>query len=649
MAPKGRAGAAATPTWNWIASKRGPEIGGAIAAMFKSEGSAPPAALRGLYPNQGEVALRASMFAREAIANSWDAYRLADRDHREFTIDCTFGTLHGADAHRFRKATDILGLSTRVGGGPERAPRSVVGLDPDGDDCLSGDAGSDVGYLRFEEHFGGGMGGPALDRALMKVGWAQGRAGAGGSYGYGKAAVAQGSRINSIIVYTCFPPDPKDPTVTRRLFGVTYWQPHSSGDTDYTGWATYGRPSSDGIGDPLENEDADAIAAALGVPVRDPGEPRDLGSTILILDPAFGPEDLRAAVLANWWPALLETDDRQLSVRIAEEGGAPVQVSPDGVALLNPFVETYCRDFEHVPDHHFGEPLEDETHGLLGELDLIGYKPAPEEGTASLVALVRSHHMVIKYRDWSGTPVIRGSFLADESINENLRQTEPPEHDRWMQTRSGDHRGEKVDYQIARAVARGVNDAVDQFRREIDPVRIRNAGVAEVFGNFLSVAGATTGRQNTKAGADGKKAPKRKPIAATRRKIHVHLVHPVEDTDIDRPTRASGPEPRTLVARANVRFGLMDWVPEDTLDVEVVIRARIAEDSGSHGDPLGMIVNPPSGFTRTSADDADVHRFKGVLRHGREVEFKTETAPYDEEWTVEVFFDADPIAVEVAE
>jgi len=256
---------------------------------------------------------------------------------------------------------------------------------------------------------------------------------------------------------------------------------------------------------------------------------------------------------------------------------------------------------------------------------------------------------VIRYQDWSGTPVIRGAFLADDRINENLRQTEPPEHDRWMRVRSGDHRGEKVDYDIARAVARAVRDAVDQFRRDIDPVRIRNSGTLEVFGNFLAAPGATAGRQGTRAGDKGTKVPKRKPIRAARRKVHVHLVHPTDETDIDRPTRAPGREPHTLVARANTRFGLMEWVPDQELEVEIAIGARIAEDGGSPGDPLGVTVTAPPGFTRTSADDAAVHRFRGLLRHGREVEFKSETNSYDEEWTVEVFFDAEPVVTAVTE
>lgn len=648
MAPKGRAGAAVTPTWNWIASKPGiPEIGGGIAAIFKSEGCAPPAALKSLYPNDGEVALRASMFAREAIANSWDAYHLADREDPEFTIDCTFGTLKGADARSFRCAADLIGLAGRVGDGTGRAARSVLGLDPETLDCLHGDPGSDVAFLRFEERFGGGMGGAwetgdsALDRALMKVGWAQSLTGAGGSYGYGKAAVAQGSKINSIIVYTCFPEDDAERGVTRRLLGITYWRPHALGRKKFTGWATYGGTADNGVGGPLENAAADTVASMLGIPTRNPMDPCDLGTTVLVLDPAFGPEDLEAAVLVNWWPALLDDEDRRLRVRIGSDTGALANVDPDGVDLLRPFVETYLRDFDEEPEHHFGEPLVDETHGMLGELDLIAHGPTPAEGPKSLVALVRSHQMVIQYREWSGAPVVRGSFLADEAINEHLRQTEPPEHDRWLQKKVGDHKGEAIDYQIARSVAQRINDAVDVFRREIDPTPARRAGATEVFGEFFSAAGATTGRRG--ATNSGGRKEEGKTVRAARRMVHVHLVHPLDETDIDRPARGRGPTEDTLIARANARFGLMDWVQEDESEVEITIGARIAEDGPAGGDALEVAVLAPPGFVRTSPDGVLHRTFRGSLQRGRDIEFKAETAPYDSEWTVEMFFDAEPI------
>jgi hypothetical protein len=628
--------------WVFIKSRVGyPEVGGGITSMFKSEGSRPPVDLRSMFPSGGGGGtVRASSFAREMVANSWDAFWFSDHTHPELELSFRFVRIAGHQARGYRRAAGLELLSGRVStdGSNGMPTRGDLGLLP-GDDCLAAGPSAPLDVLVVEERWGGGMegcwheGASALERALIKVGWAQSARGAGGSFGYGKAAVAQGSKVHSVIAYSCFPAADGDRGVTRRLLGATYWRPHQIGAAQYNGFALLGVEDGDTV-HPFEDDEADARAQQLGLAVRSIEEPRERGTTFLLIDPSFTPSELRAALQVNWWPALQGTREWRMKLFVAEPSRPEVPVVVDvDHPRLGSFVRTF-RAMEGVDDlagdaREF--EIESDGGNPLGGLTLCSADASEGAPRTGLVALMRDPLMVVNYREAGrGDPVVRGVFVADVDVNENLRQTEPAEHDKWLRTAAGDNRGSPDDYRMVGDLLKGIDDAVLDYRSEMQPAAPERFGETPVFSGFLGVPGAATGRGRKRRSNETERRP--------RRRITVHLVHPETLVEVERPTRIIGDGARSLRATATVAFGIADWVDADRVAVSVELGARIVEDGGQ-GERLPVTVEAPSGFSPVSAPDG-VARFEGHLQRGKSSYFALETSDYDEEWTVDVYFDA---------
>ena len=132
------------------------------------------------------------------------------------------------------------------------------------------------------------------------------RSGRAPADGYGSGLI-RGSAVRTVVAYTCFRERDDDPSVTRRLLGMVYWGQHHRGDESYTGFGRFGHEQDPQDPDaivPFENEKADEIADGLGIPVRDPGYPEQLGTTFLLIDPTVRAPDLVKAIERSWWPAL---------------------------------------------------------------------------------------------------------------------------------------------------------------------------------------------------------------------------------------------------------------------------------------------------------------------------------------------------------
>ena len=136
--------------------------------------------------------------------------------------------------------------------------------------------------------------------ALNTVSFHAKRAGTGGSYGYGKSGLIRGSAVRTVVAYTCFREHEDDPGVTRRLLGMAYWGQHHIGDRSYTGFARFGHATGSEDTVPFKNEKADEIADGLGIPVRQPESPEQLGTTFLLIDPTVRPPGLVKAIERSW-------------------------------------------------------------------------------------------------------------------------------------------------------------------------------------------------------------------------------------------------------------------------------------------------------------------------------------------------------------
>ena len=175
--------------------------------------------------------------------------------------------------------------------------------------------------------------------AMYYIGGSDKPADAGGSYGFGKSALERASRTHSVIAHTAFEPVDDDP-VTSRLIGFTWWPSLQVGDKMFDGRGNFSDQHASGPGQerlitPFEDEQANSIAQALGVQLRDAGRLEELGTSFLVVDTAIDPSELLLEVEKWWWPAL--EDNKVIEV-----------VLPDGeVRTPKPLDNKFVARFEH--------------------------------------------------------------------------------------------------------------------------------------------------------------------------------------------------------------------------------------------------------------------------------------------------------------
>ena len=498
---------AATKPSQWVWEVTDPRrSGGAgdLAKLFKNEGIAAPGVLATDAPPD-----TASLLAREVIQNSGDAAREL-RDDRErqgsecpsFSIQFDFNDLVGEELSSVVSALDLAGLQEQYARAAAVDAIGTLGLARTSFLHGAKKNGHGLRVLRIVESGTTGMFGSFDDArskmfmALVSLGYTEKGPGSGGSFGFGKAGLIGGSATRTVIAYSCFRPRSDDleggEAVTRRLLGMTYWGQHNIGHESFTGFARLGS-HQDGWVKPLVNDAADQLASQLGFEVREPDSDAKLGTSFLIIDPVVDPSDLKNAIERNWWAAI---EERRFTPVIThtDESGQTTSFIPR--PKKNPAIAAFVRSYEvaTVPQDN---KVEHEAVFNLGELpkrlgrknigklglvaDLNGWSYAIDAENkiddqvdhTSLVALVRSPLMTVQYFQPRGTrrpPYVRGVFVADDDVDDLLRQTEPKAHDMWMTSK--DKIGDGVDREapeVAEIVLREVSAATRKFHNRIKP------------------------------------------------------------------------------------------------------------------------------------------------------------------------------------
>ena len=634
---------ARTVAWKFLEKVPGmPTADGNITRSFNTGDSRPPASFSSMLDRSSESAISAAIYGREGIANCLDASLAFQRAQGTLGLDFVFTERSGASAAQLWSRLGLSALAehlTRDG-----VTRKAVGLSES--DCLAAGPSAGLRTLTVTERGGGGMPG-ALDepgsvlaRALISVGEAQQRAGAAGSYGYGKAAVAQASRIRVIVVYTCFEPTSRS-TATRRLLGLAYWGGLISGGKEYTGWSLLGLHNDGPSVDALEDEAADAFAAELGMENRDPGVERDRGTTFLIVDPSFTAEELLGAAEVFWWPLLQKTRPVQLSLSITDVDGTPLM--PDVGAehsVLGQHVASFLAAEQARSDRM--PVLETQRTVILGDAGITSLVTrAPSSLVSqSLVAQMRSPLMVVNYFNASGAnPPVVGVFVAHDSANENLRRVEPPEHDKWHQQNVGGLNASAKDIQVSKMVRHERDEAIAALRAP-DPEPIY--GISAFADHFPAV--------DVRAARPRSETDKRE---HKQRLVRVHLVHADEANkliEVDRPTRHVRDDGR-LQAEGEVKFFLdperAKRVGKSSLQATITVGARIAEDGGTGTEWWPATVSQKVRdkeviLTKTTNGTEVPAKYEGTIELNEPIYFVIVTEPYPPDWTVEMVFDCSP-------
>lgn len=229
-----------------------------------------------------------------------------------------------------------------------------------------------------------------------------------------------------------------------------------------------------------------------------------------------------------------------------------------------------------------------------------------EPAHASLVALVRKPRMVVEYLvTRQRPPYVRGVFVADDSVDEALRQTEPKLHDAWRTSPTGDVSEEHA--ALAKAILDRIRTHANNFSRELKP-KPKPAGQVRLP-EFDRIMRALLGGSGT-----GQRAP----LPAPR---------PFKIMPGGRLESASGGLIR-LTGIASVEFSEHHQPSSaDGDEVEVTLRYRFVEDDRS-GDRVEMAVNAPRGFV---ADGNDT--FRGRLKAGEVARFEYLSDEYSADWS----------------
>lgn len=557
------------------------------------------------------------VLAREAIQNSVDA-ALEPLD--KVLVRFVARRLTGNAKRDFVEAAALEGIA-------ERAP--LLGLQSP--NCLSHLASARIPLdLLYVEDFGcEGLRGDPHDigsnffRLLLSLGdrsKARHSKGSGGSYGFGKSVYSSNSDIQTIFAFTKFF-DEDNGEFVSRLFGCGYYPSHQFKKKDYSGRAWLGAPrgrDEEGrvVVDPLEGPKAEALSKALGFSPRSESEP---GTSILIVDAPIDLRDIARGIEDFWWPRLVSGG---LDAEIVDHTGATSYPRPRARPDLRPFIDSYqiaLKAAEPIKGEQKFQRLNNVGQVPLGNCGFSVVKlnengvPAVEERRCNSVALIRSPQMVVSYHTVSTSqPLVVGAFVASDEVDEALKKSEPPAHDKWDKDSQNLRDKDGKAREFVTAVLSRVSAHLRQFQRETAPPPLSKQKRLSLVERELSsyFRGTGFGPPPPPPGVDG--AP-------------LHL-------DYAQQPHATAAVDGRLQIKAAFSVRLADKAGEDAVRLRLSVSCPILEDENREGDELQVELVSDARQLEASQDESNVWFFS--LKKGEKPKFLATTQPYESTWSV---------------
>jgi hypothetical protein len=297
----------------------------------------------------------------------------------------------------------------------------------------------------------------------------------------------------------------------------------------------------------------------------------------------------------------------------------------------DPHLQPFVRGFELATRPQDTKTKEEARHDLgaytpqdddeykLGSLGLVAntqgwsFPDDSEINHCTMIALVRGPRMVVNYHTFKGLgiPHIRGTFVADESIDDLLRQTEDKAHTKWETKKlAGAHTSAHL---VATQVNNRIRRAVSDFKNQFKPPAPRPGDL------YLPILDELSRLM---------KGNKPKPPKPEKRPVTIRLVTPAHTV----------PTPRGhLECHATVEFGVADWVWDvakaDAVEVTAVLSIAYVEDENL-GERLTLRVKPSAKSFVEQGSSNGRAVFVGELRRGETIQFKVNSQAYEPDWTV---------------
>jgi len=238
----------------------------------------------------------------------------------------------------------------------------------------------------------------------------------------------------------------------------------------------------------------------------------------------------------------------------------------------------------------------------------------------SLVALIRNPRMVVEYYEaGERAPFVRGAFVADESVDEALRSTEPKSHDTWQTQPEDDVDPSAVD--LADTILRRVKDNVRRFRQSLKPPTPAPAQVRLPEWDRL-VRGLLRGP-----------ATDDPPPPPGDRDVTISLSPELQ---------SAGPDRVRLVGQALI--GLSDAHEAESAKIAVRFRYLLLEDDRAK-DAVPLRLSAPAGFEFDEEDD----HWRGTIRRDSPVQFAFESESHLALWSGRIVAEAEVIDEDASE
>lgn len=577
-------------------------MGGAAGEAFANTLKSP-----GMHPEH--------VLAREAIQNSVDA-----GFGSKVEVHFRAAAVTGAKKSEFIKAAGLTDIAARTKELELIGPNCLLVLDK---------PRTPIRLLYVEDYNAEGLSGDPHDkgsnfyRLLLSLGdrsKSRTAHGTGGSYGFGKSVYSSSSAIQTIFAYTRFKAaDGKERT---RIFGCGYFVSHDFKRKSYSGRAWLGsKPSTDELGrvvvDPLENKAADELATQLGFKLRSAGE---RGTSILIVDAAVDVAAIVRGVEDWWWPRLVEN---KLDVQIHDVNGTVHYPKPKKNEALKPFIEAFdiarTRAVAKTGVQKYA-PFQREGGLAMGGCGFVvvpvdaNGNPTVSGDRSNSVALIRAPLMVVAYHAVSqASPPIVGAYMAPEEdvVEQALRKSEPPAHDRWdpESTNLRDETGKNG--KLVESILSRIRFGLRRFQAEAAPPapakQRRMTQLERALGGYFKPQGHGGGA-----------VPEAGPSP-------LHL-------EFARPAFAEATADGMLRLKSVFSIRLDDKSEEDEVALRLRVNCPVLEDDNEEGDDLKLDIEVDG--VAATVDEADPLTYRFKLPKHAKAKFKIESESYDPAWTV---------------
>jgi len=433
-----------------------------------------------------------ALLARETIQNSWDA---AD-SNRSGPVRYTAELRHLAPSEHRALVSRVLP------GRPDDGARKWATLDDPG-----------LPVLIISDRGTTGLGGPIradeyadeptdFSDFVWNIGQPPDKALGGGTYGYGRTVLYRASGANAIVAYSRAA---GSDGLESRLIGIGLGEPFRTErrvlNTGRHWWAEV----EAGIPAPVRGPKADELAESLGLQRFARSE---TGSTFVV--PACDIEEtaettmrrLAEAALWHCWPKMADLGDGpDMEFRFEADGVEIPTDDPASHPEIGHLVECLRVIHGQEPGLVTLSPIEAKSPPrMLGQLALRRFQGPSEpdddldvrpfKGPMRHVALMRAPKLVVKYLPGreSSVPntVWGGVFAADDDVDREFADAEPPDHADWIVQSST---SSKRPRSLVRIALRRIKELADDFNAVAPYVGEAQAtplgAVADTLGHLL--------------------------------------------------------------------------------------------------------------------------------------------------------------------